>query len=78
MKDDEAEKAAQLRDAENQKSRLMQTANDNIAPLQDAAELNMATDDEKNQLAAWKKYRVLLSRVNPAEAEKIRWPDKPA
>lgn len=56
----------------------MQTANDNIAPLQDAAELNMATDDEKNQLAAWKKYRVLLSRVNPAEAEKIRWPDKPA
>ncbi|OON39472.1 phage tail protein [Izhakiella australiensis] len=78
VKDDEAEKAAQLRDAENQKSRFMQTANDNITPLQDAVELNMATDDEKNQLAAWKKYRVLLSRVNLAEAEKIRWPDKPA
>ncbi|OON33544.1 phage tail protein [Izhakiella australiensis] len=77
VKDDEAEKAAQLRDAENQKSRFMQTANDNIAPLQDAVDLDMATDDEKKQLAAWKKYRVLLSRVDTSTAPDITWPEIP-
>ncbi len=63
MKDEAAEKAAQLRQAEETKSRLLQMASEKIAPLQDAVDLGLATDDEKAQLDEWKKYRVLVNRV---------------
>ncbi|HBC0589182.1 TPA: tail fiber assembly protein [Enterobacter cloacae] len=46
------------------KRQLLAEANDKIAVLQDAVDLNMATEDEKFQLIEWKKYRVLLTRVN--------------
>ncbi|ECR6166073.1 tail fiber assembly protein, partial [Salmonella enterica subsp. enterica serovar Muenchen] len=36
VKDEEAEKAARLREAEETKKRLLQLATDKIAPLQDA------------------------------------------
>ena len=45
-----------------------------IAPLQDAVDLDMATDDETKLLLAWKKYRVLLMRVNVVKPE---WPMHP-
>ncbi|HFD1083216.1 TPA: tail fiber assembly protein, partial [Salmonella enterica] len=50
VKDEAAEKAAQLRQAEETKSRLLQMASEKIAPLQDAVDLDIATDDEKAQL----------------------------
>ncbi|PIJ48974.1 phage tail protein [Erwinia sp. OLTSP20] len=78
VKDDEAEKAARLRDAENQKSRLMQTANVNIAPLQDAVDLDIATDQEKRLLTDWKKYRVSLNRVDTSIPLDIEWPQTPS
>ncbi|WP_075202092.1 MULTISPECIES: tail fiber assembly protein [Serratia] len=74
VKDEEAEKSAELAKAVEQKSRLMQVANDHVAPLQDAVDLDIATDDEKQQLAGWKKYRVMLSRVDCSKPE---WPDHP-
>ena len=37
----------------------------------------MATDKEQTLLVAWKKYRVLLSRVNPDDAGNIIWPEVP-
>lgn len=77
VKDEEAEKSAQRRDAENQKGRFMQTANDNIVPLQDAVDLDIATDEEKQQLMDWKKYRVSLNRVDVSNPEKIDWPVAP-
>ncbi|WP_213239649.1 tail fiber assembly protein [Citrobacter braakii] len=77
VKDDEAEKAANIADAQNTKAMLMQEANNAIALLQDAVELDMATDDDVQLLTAWKKYRVLLSRVKPEEAPNINWPEKP-
>lgn len=49
----------------------------NISILQDALELDMATDDEKQKLTAWKKYRVLLNRVDANTSSKVSWPDKP-
>lgn len=76
VKDEAAEKAAQLREAESKKSSLMQQANDNIAPLQDAADLGMATESKKQKLADWKKYRVLLSRVDTSTAPNLEWPTK--
>jgi len=78
VKDDEAEKAASIADAQNTKASLMQEANNTIALLQDAVDLDMATDDDVQSLTAWKKYRVLLSRVNPDDAPDIEWPVKPA
>lgn len=65
----------QMDAAESQKNMLMQAASDTIAPLQDAVDLDMATDEEKAQLLAWKKYRVLLNRVDTRKAPDIDWPE---
>lgn len=77
MKDEAAEKAALLRDAESKKNSLMQLANNHIAPLQDAVDLDMATDPEKQKLVDWRKYRVLLSRVDSGTAPDIDRPVNP-
>ncbi|ENS5557483.1 tail fiber assembly protein [Salmonella enterica] len=77
VKDEAAETAARLREAEGTKSRLLQMASEKIAPLQDAVDLGLATDDEKAQLDEWKKYRVLVNRVDTSTAAKIDWPKKP-
>ncbi|EMY5092933.1 tail fiber assembly protein [Salmonella enterica] len=75
VKDEAAETAARLREAEGTKSRLLQMASEKIAPLQDAVDLDIATDDEKAQLDEWKKYRVLVNRV---DISKTDWPEQPA
>lgn len=64
-------------DAEEEKSRRLAMANTAIAPLQDATELGMATEQETAQLQEWKKFRVLLSRVDPSKAPEIEWPTPP-
>ncbi|WP_210530740.1 tail fiber assembly protein [Pantoea ananatis] len=56
----------------------MDEANRIITPLQDAEDLKMATPDETARLEAWRKYRVLLNRVDVAAAPAISWPEKPA
>lgn len=72
--DAEAQHAADVAEAEQNKAFLLAEANIAIAPLQDAFDLDMATDAEKAQLLAWKKYRVLLMRVDTA---KPVWPTPP-
>ncbi|MGX5029471.1 tail fiber assembly protein [Enterobacter asburiae] len=61
-------------EAQRKKLELMTQANNVIATLQDAVELNMATDEETANLQGWKKYRVLLSRV---DVKKPVWPPLP-
>ncbi|EDR3164685.1 tail fiber assembly protein [Salmonella enterica subsp. enterica serovar Bredeney] len=75
VKDEAAETAARLREAEGTKSRLLQMASEKIAPLQDAVDLGEATDDEKARLLAWRKYRVQVNRVDTSDPD---WPEKPA
>ncbi|MCG7388739.1 tail fiber assembly protein [Pantoea sp. ACRSB] len=58
------------------KQRLIDEATLNISILQDAVDMEMATDDEKASLSSWKKYRVLLNRVD-ASGKNISWPSKP-
>lgn len=60
------------------KNILMAEAGQNIAVLQDAVDLEMATDEEVAALLLWKKYRVLLSRVNAETSDDIAWPEKPS
>ncbi|MEH0049211.1 tail fiber assembly protein, partial [Escherichia coli] len=66
-----------IREAEETKNSLMQAANEHIAPLQDAVDLEIATEEEASLLAAWKKYRVLLNRVDTSTAPDIEWPANP-
>lgn len=56
---------------------LLEQAAKIIAPLQDAVDLNVATKAEKAALLAWKKYRVLLNRVDISSAPDIEWPEEP-
>ncbi|MBJ2706698.1 tail fiber assembly protein [Salmonella enterica subsp. enterica serovar Newport] len=74
VNDEAAEAAARLREAEGTKNRLLQIASEKIAPLQDAVDLGIATDDEKAQLHEWKKYRVLVNRVDTTN---LVWPEQP-
>ncbi|HAB02350.1 MAG TPA: phage tail protein [Pseudomonas sp.] len=51
-----------------------------IAPLQDAADLQMATEQEAALLKDWKLYRVTLNRLpdQPGFPNEIDWPMPPA
>lgn len=60
------------------KSSLMDEANNKVSVLQDAVDLEMATTDEAASLPLWKKYRVLLNRVDANTSDEITWPQKPA
>lgn len=62
--------------AQLMKAQLMTEAAAKIAPLQDAVDEEMATDSEIAELSAWKKYRVLVNRIDTSSS-KIDWPVKP-
>ncbi len=63
--------------AEDKRSRLRAEADAAIQPLQDASDLGIATDDEASQLVAWRKYRVMLMRINVEDIVSIAWPEVP-
>ncbi|ELF2509935.1 tail fiber assembly protein [Escherichia coli] len=75
--DESAERDALVREAEFQKKEQTAYAGEIIATLQDAVDLDMATEEEKSSLTKWKKYRVLLNRVQPEDAPNIEWPEMP-
>lgn len=62
---------------EAKKRGLRAVADSTITPLQDAADLDIATEAETAALAAWKQYRVLLNRVDTSTAPDISWPVQP-
>jgi hypothetical protein len=65
-------------EAEAEKRRLLHLAREKIDICQDAVELDMATAEEKADLIMWKKYRVLVNRVDCSTAPDINWPEQPA
>jgi hypothetical protein len=56
------------------KGELLAEASNVISMLQDAVELGMATEAENASLIEWKRYRVLLNRVDPTNPD---WPSRP-
>lgn len=64
--------------AERRKEELLVLASNNIAPLQDAVDLDEATLEEIERLKAWKKYRMQANRIDPTIAPDIEWPAQPA
>ncbi len=59
------------------KSALISQATIAIAPLQDAMDLDEATDVEAASLKSWKQYRVAVNRIDANTADDITWPDQP-
>ncbi|WP_416776565.1 tail fiber assembly protein [Xenorhabdus budapestensis] len=70
-------KENQIFEAEKQRIILRKKANDAILPLQYAIDTELATNEEKSSLTKWKKYLVLLSRVDLSVAPEIEWPEQP-
>ena len=60
--------------AERKKAALQEEAESIIALLERTIRLNMTAGNEREQLEAWERYSVMLSRVDTANPE---WPDKP-
>ncbi|WP_211130385.1 tail fiber assembly protein [Serratia surfactantfaciens] len=56
---------------------LLSEATVKITPLQDAVDIGIAVNDEISMLREWKKYRVLLSRVDVNNVQNIEWPEQP-
>ncbi|TQS86095.1 tail fiber assembly protein [Limnobaculum zhutongyuii] len=63
--------------ARNEKAWLLTLVDTTLNTLKDAVELDMATDKEAERYTTWRKYRVLLSRIDVTKAPDIEWPDKP-
>lgn len=59
------------------KASMKSVADSEIAWRQDAVDAGIATDTETAELAAWKKYRILLMRIDTSTAPNITWPVAP-
>lgn len=75
--DKDAQNAATIATAQLTRSALLTTANAEISWRQDAVDAGIATAGETAALAEWKKYRVLLMRVDTSKAPVIEWPTQP-
>ncbi|WP_145558937.1 tail fiber assembly protein [Yersinia mollaretii] len=75
---DEAARTAAVRQAAaSKKAELKAIADSEIDWRQDAVDGVYAEADEVAELAAWKKYRVLLMRIDTSKAPDIEWPVAP-
>ncbi|HHZ4747700.1 tail fiber assembly protein [Yersinia enterocolitica] len=59
------------------KSQLKSVADSEISWRQDAVDVGYAEGNEVTELAAWKKYRVLLMRIDALKTADITWPQLP-
>ncbi|QFH62732.1 tail fiber assembly protein [Serratia marcescens] len=62
--------------AAEKKKYLLNEASEKISILSDAVDIGLATDIEKSNLIEWRKYRVLLNRIDNNHRD--NWPEKPA
>lgn len=64
---------------EGAREELLRSAAEQIAPLQDAIDLDQATAEEVERLRAWKAYRVALYRLEDKEGYPllVEWPEQP-
>lgn len=72
--DTAAQHAADVAAAEQKKSALRAATDAEIAWRQDAVDAGLVAEEETAALAEWKKYRVLLMRVDTANPV---WPPQP-
>ncbi|WP_194761239.1 tail fiber assembly protein [Pantoea ananatis] len=79
LTDDQLEeiKKSKIQNNLSEKDALIRSATVQINILQDAVDLDMATDDEKSILPLWKKYRIIINRIDANTDTLIQWPDQP-
>ncbi|MBS9441465.1 tail fiber assembly protein [Photorhabdus heterorhabditis] len=75
--DEAAIKASEIEQAEQLRDTLSKQANETITLLQYAVDAELASEEEQALLPEWKKYVVLLSRVDVSLAPNIKWPEIP-
>ena len=76
VKDNAAENAATIEQNQAMKNSLINEANEKIAILQDIIDLDMQESNEEEQLKQWKKYRILLTRLDTSDINVV-FPSKP-
>ncbi|MCD2528800.1 tail fiber assembly protein [Providencia huaxiensis] len=76
--DIEAQKAALVSQAEQEKAQRLEEAEQNIAMLERKVRLSMATDEDKELLKQWEIYSINISNIDTSLAPDIDWPVKPA
>jgi len=74
--DEDAKNEHLIKNNQNLKNSLINEANEKISLLQDIIDLDMQEADEEAQLKAWKKYRILLTRVDASDINAV-FPEKP-
>lgn len=74
--DEDEQNAFKIKQNKVLKTSLLNEANENISILQDAIDFDMAEDGDEDKLKAWKKYRVLLNRIDASDINVI-FPEKP-
>ena len=67
----------EVNQASAKKNQFIADATAQISYLQDAVESEIASEQETQLLAEWKKYRALVNRVDVQHAPNIDWPEKP-
>ena len=74
--DEDEQNAFKVKQNKSLKNSLLNEANENISLLQDAIDLDMAEDGDEDKLKAWKKYRILLNRIDISNITVV-FPEKP-
>ena len=67
----------EVNQASAKKNQFIADATSQISYLQDAVESEIASEQETQLLAKWKKYRVLVNRIDIEQAPNIDWPSQP-
>lgn len=75
--DAEKQHQNEINQALSKKYQLISEATTQISYLQDAVDTDIATNEETELFAKWKKYRALVNRIDTDQAPNIEWPEKP-
>ncbi|MFV9297186.1 tail fiber assembly protein [Citrobacter amalonaticus] len=75
--DTEAQHAANVEAADQQKTALLSEAQATISFWQTELQLGIISDEDKTSLIAWMNYIKAVQAVDTSKAPDITWPDKP-
>lgn len=75
--DTEAQHAADVEAADQQKTALLSEAQATISIWQTELQLGIISDEDKASLIAWMNYIKAVQAVDTSKAPDITWPDKP-
>lgn len=75
--DEKAKSDAMIKSATEKKSELKSIADSEISWRQDAVDMDVATEKEIADLIEWKKYRIMIMRIDISKAPDIDWGTSP-